>query len=161
VVGVELNPTLARIARRNVRAWKAAGGAQAQMRVVESDAVEFVLPHGPLLVFLFNPFGAPVMRKLLAHWQKALKFSDGELDLLYVNNEQESELERAAGWSRLFLGKIPRSRADAIADHRIMANQPEGEYASSNWEDCSMWRFQRVASPQYQGRIEAGPWVVD
>jgi hypothetical protein len=62
------------------------------------------------------------------------------LDLLYVNNEQEGELESAPGWTRLFLGKVRRSRADAIADHKIMANQPEGEYASSNWEDCSIWR---------------------
>ena len=44
------------------------------------------------------------------------------------------------GLSRLFLGEVKRSRADAIADHKILANQPEGEYASSNAEDCSMWR---------------------
>jgi hypothetical protein len=60
-----------------------------------------------------------------------------------VNNEQETELEAAPGWSRLLLGKVPRSKADAIADHKIMANQPEGEYASSNWEDCSIWRLIR------------------
>ena len=68
------------------------------------------------------------------------------LDLLYVNNEQEWVLEAQvrdgrAGFVRQFLGQVPRSRADAIADYRIMANQPEGEYASSNWEDCSIWRF--------------------
>ena len=63
------------------------------------------------------------------------------LDILYVNNEQESVLERQAGFARLFLGQIRRSAADAIADHRIMANQPEGEYASANYEDCSIWRW--------------------
>jgi hypothetical protein len=36
---------------------------------------------------------------------------------------------------------VSRSRADAIADHKILANQPEGEYAASNWEDCSVWRW--------------------
>jgi hypothetical protein len=36
---------------------------------------------------------------------------------------------------------VRRSRADAIADHKILANQPEGEYAVTNWEDCSIWRW--------------------
>jgi hypothetical protein len=110
------------------------------MRMVQGDAVEFELPQGPSLAFLFNPFAAPVLRWLLKRWRKALVAHPSGLDLLYVNNEQEGELESAPGWTRLFLGKVRRSRADAIADHKIMANQPEGEYASSNWEDCSIWR---------------------
>jgi hypothetical protein len=94
------------------------------------------------MAFLFNPFGAPVMRRLLAKWRKSLTQRAGQVDLLYVNNEQEAELELTVGWRRLFLGKVPRSTADAIADHRIMANQPEGEYTASNWEDCSIWRLE-------------------
>ena len=141
VAGVELHPALARIARKNVSLWRAAGRERGAIRIVQGDAVEFALPPGPLLAFLFNPFGAPVLRRLLKRWRKALVAPLQGLDLLYVNNEQEGELELAPGWTRLFLGKVPRSRADAIADHKIMANQPEGEYASSNWEDCSIWRY--------------------
>jgi SAM-dependent methyltransferase len=145
VLGVELNPTLARIARRNLTVWRASGRARAPMKIISGDAVEFQLPAGPCLVFLFNPFGAPVMRRLLTAWNKsmskALAGQAAPLDILYVNNEQESVLERQAGFARLFLGQIRRSRADAIADHKIMANQPEGEYASANYEDCSIWRW--------------------
>lgn len=141
VVGVELNPTLTRIARRNLTVWRASGRARASMRVVCRDAVEFRLPQGPCLAFMFNPFGAPVMRRLLADWRKALAGRPGQLDILYVNNEQERVLEQQSGFVRLFLGQIRRSRADAIADHRILANQPDGEYASANYEDCSMWRW--------------------
>ena len=78
------------------------------------------------------------MRRLLASW---LSDRLQPLDILYVNNEQEPVLERQAGLSRLFLGPVLRSRADAIADHKILANQPDGEYASSNSEDCSIWRW--------------------
>ncbi len=141
-VGVELNPTLARIARRNLAVWRASGRARAPMKIICGDAVEFPLPEGPCLAFFFNPFGAPVMRRLLAAWRKALAGRPGQLDLIYVNNEQERVLERQAGFVRLFLGRIRRSRADAIADHRIIANQPEGEYASANYEDCSIWRWE-------------------
>jgi hypothetical protein len=141
VVGVELNPTLARIARKNAALWRPAGCALAPMRVVCRDAVEFEFPEGPCVAFLFNPFNAQVMRRLLGSLAKGFAERPGQLDILYANNEQEKVLERQAGFARLFKGQVSRSRADAIADHRILANQPEGEYASSNWEDCSVWRW--------------------
>ncbi|MGD0890921.1 MAG: class I SAM-dependent methyltransferase [Terracidiphilus sp.] len=141
VVGVELNTTLARIARRNAAVWRKAGKACAPIRIVCGDAVEFKWPSGPCLAFLFNPFGETVMRRLVKSWKKSFPSRAGELDVLYVNNEQERALEGTHGLNRLFLGEVKRSRADAIADHRILANQPDGEYASSNAEDCSMWRW--------------------
>ena len=141
MVGVELNPTLARIARKNSAFWRAAGKALAPMRLVRGDAVEFRFPEGPCVAFLFNPFGAPVMRRLLESLAKQFAGRQGQLDILYANNEQETVVGRQAGFSRSFLGQVRRSRVDAIADHRILANQPEGEYASSNWEDCSVWRW--------------------
>jgi SAM-dependent methyltransferase len=145
VVGVELNPTLARIARKNLAAWRASRRAQAPAKIICNDAVDFRLPAGPCIAFLFNPFGAPVMRRLLASWSKTMRGTvtgqPEKLDLIYVNNEQDHVLEQQRGFVRLFSGQVKRSRADAIADHRIMANQPEGEYAAANYEDCSMWRW--------------------
>jgi len=140
-IGVELHPVLAATARKNARVWRSAGRELAPIQIVEGDATEFALPAGALLVFLFNPFGAPVLRRLLKHWAAQRKDRPAPVHLLYVNNEQEGVLESAPGWSRLFHGKVRRSRGDAIADHKIMANQPEGEYASSNSEDCSIWRW--------------------
>jgi hypothetical protein len=139
VVGVELNPTLARIGRKNMALWRAAGRAKAPMRMIFADAAEFELPAGPCVVFLFNPFGAPVMRRLLASWSRSLRAV--QLEILYVNNEQERVLRLHPNMVRLFAGQVRRSRTDAIADHRILANQPEGEYAVTNWEDCSIYRW--------------------
>lgn len=141
VVGVELNPTLARIARKNAAAWRAAGHARAPIRMVCGDAAEFRFPDGPCLAFLFNPFGALVLRRVLKELAKGFAGRPGHLDVIYVNNEHESVLEGQKGLERLFQGQVKRSREDAIADHKILANQPDGEYASSNWEDCSIWRW--------------------
>jgi predicted RNA methylase len=146
VVGVELNPTLARIARRNLALWRAAGRALAPMRIQCRDAAQFRFPPGPCAAFLFNPFAAPVMRRLLAAITTAFAHRAGQLDILYVNNEQEAVLRRQPGFARLFAGQVPRSRADAIADHRILANQPDGVYASANYEDCSLYRWIGIAS---------------
>jgi hypothetical protein len=141
VIGIELNPILAKIARRNLAIWKEAGRTQVPMQIVCGDAVDAVFPGGPSLVFLFNPFGASVMRRLLKRLTVTFADRPGQLDLLYVNNEQEGVIEGQPGFTRLFLGQERRSRADAIADYRIMANQPDGEYASANHEDCSIWRW--------------------
>lgn len=141
VIGVELHPELARMARRNLSLWKKAGRALAPVEFVQRDAVEFALPAGLCVAFLFNPFGAAVMRRWLIAVAKAFADRTGELDILYVNNEQEGVLEMARGFRRLFLGKVNRSRADAAADHSILGNQPDGEYASADYEDCSIWRW--------------------
>jgi len=141
VQGIELNPSLVRIAQRNLAKWRSAGRACAPMQISCADAVQFKFPKGPCLAFLFNPFGESAMRRLLKHVASAFANRPGELDLLYVNNEQERAIELQAGFTRLFLGQVRRSRSDAIADHKIMANQPDGEYASANYEDCSIWRW--------------------
>lgn len=141
VTGVELNPTLVRIGQKNLTAWRKAGRAQAPLFLHCADAVEFVFPEGPCVAFLFNPFGAPVMRRFLAEVAKQFAGRPGAFDLLYVNNEQEGALEVAAGFTRLYLGKVRRSAEDAAADKKILANQPDGEYASASYEDCSIWRW--------------------
>lgn len=141
VAGIELNPILAGIARRNLAKWCAAGRVVAPTQIICGDAVAARLPDGPCLVFLFNPFGESVMRRLIKRFAAEFKDRPGQLDVLYVNNEQDRIIERHSGFTRLFFGQVRRSRADAIADHKIMANQPDGEYAAANFEDCSIWRL--------------------
>jgi hypothetical protein len=141
VLGVELHPTLARIGRRNLAVWRAAGRALAPMRMHCRDAAEFTLPPGPCVAFLFNPFGAPVLRRLLRAWSRALTERAGQLDILYVNNEQEKVFERETGFVRLFRGQVRRSHADALTDRTILKRQPGAEYAATVWEDCSIYRW--------------------
>ena len=144
VIGVELHPTLARIARRNLKLWRSSGRPQAPMRLICADATTFVPPPGPCLAFLFNPFGAPVLRRILALWARNFAGRPGQLDLLYVNNEQEHVLEQHPGFTRLFQGQVRRSHADVVADRRILTSQPAAEYAATPWEDCSIYRWTRA-----------------
>lgn len=154
VIGVELHPTLARIGRKNMALWRAGGRAQAPMRMVCCDAAEFEPPAGPCVAFLFNPFGAPVLRGVLAAWSRSFAGREEQLDILYVNNEQDHVLERQAGFRRLFAGQVRRSPADAEADREILTNQPDGEYAATAWEDCSIYRW--VGKGREEGTRERG-----
>jgi predicted RNA methylase len=156
VIGVEMHPALVRIAGRNLAAWRLTGREHCPARIVTQDAVHFAFPQGPCLAFLFNPFGAVVMRRWLRALTTAFADRAGQLDILYVNNEQEGVFEerrnslvrihnrrpdRAPNLVRLFHGPVKRSRADRLADDRILGNQPDGEYASAPHEDCSIWRW--------------------
>jgi hypothetical protein len=142
VLGVELHSTLVRTGRRNLTIWRKSGRAVSPLRLTLGDATQFRFPPGPCVCFLFNPFGASVMRRLLRHLAATFADRPGQLDLLYVNNEQEGELECHRGFRRLYLGKVRRSPEDNRADRAILTHQPEGEYASHPYEDCSIWRFE-------------------
>lgn len=141
VLGVEMHPTLVRIARRNLALWKHAGRAVAPARILHADATGIAFPSTPTALFLFNPFGAVVMRKLLRAGARAFAGRPGQLDILYVNHEQESVFELQPGFTRLWAGAIRRSASDAAADRRILLSQPDGEYAAPPHEDCSIWRW--------------------
>ncbi len=141
VLGVELNPMLARIGSRNLARWRAAGRARAPMRMFCRDAATFDLPSGKCVVFLFNPFAAPVLRRILRNWAATLGERSGTLDILYVNNEQENVLRQQAGFTRLFHGEVRRSQADTAAERKILGNQPDAAYAAMAWEDCSIYRW--------------------
>lgn len=141
VIGVELHPTLARIARKNLTLWRAARRTRVPLRMFCRDALDFPLPDSPTVIFLFNPFGAPVLRQLLRNWRRTLAKRPSPLDILYVNNEQENVLRREPEFERLFFGRIRRSHADAVADRTILKRQPGAEYAAPGWEDCSIYRW--------------------
>jgi SAM-dependent methyltransferase len=141
ISGVELHPALARIARRNLALWRAAGNIRASARVHCRDAAEYPLPTGPCLVFLFNPFGAPVLRRLLRVWRQFPRDRGAPVDILYVNDEHKNVLACEPGFERLFRGQIRRSHADAVADRNILKQQPGAEYAAPGWEDCSIYRW--------------------
>ncbi len=154
VIGVELNPELARMAKKNVAAWRASGRARCPMRIHNQDATEFQFPNNPCVAFLFNPFGATVLRRLIDRIERVFAGRPGEIDLLYVNHEQEKALAKHSGFMQVFSGDIYKARQDEEADRKILLNQPEGEYASSEYESCSIWRW--VGSPKGTSSATSG-----
>jgi SAM-dependent methyltransferase len=141
VIGVELHPTLAAIAQKNIDVWQDAGRARCPMRMVCADVTEFEFPRTPCLGYLFNPFREPVLKKLLRHLEKQFAGRPGRLDLLYANDEGEAVLAANPRWTRLWRGLVPLSPEDEEADKAILNHQPNGEYAWSTEEPCSIYRF--------------------
>jgi len=70
VVGIEISPALAEVARHNLKAVHP-GIQRGRVQVISADAACYRLPRGDLAVYLFNPFRceilSPVIRRLAAH----------------------------------------------------------------------------------------------
>ncbi|MEO8870832.1 MAG: class I SAM-dependent methyltransferase [Granulicella sp.] len=145
VVGVELNPAMAEVARRNIDLWQAAHAGDptamllAPLQMIEQDALEFDLPNSPTLLFLFHPFEAPVLKALLRRIETHYAHRPGELDLLYVNAECADVFEKNPAFTRLWHGSVPMSPEDHIADLAAIAQQKE--YGSTGDEECAIYRY--------------------
>ena len=141
VVGIEINPTLAGVARANLRRFADHPGASplAPVTLIQADALEAPLPSTPTVGFLFHPFEAPVLRRFLARVERHFAQRPGSFDLLYVNAEHAAVLDRNTAFTRLFNGMIPMSAEDHLADLAEIAEQKE--YGSTGDEFCTIFRF--------------------
>lgn len=145
VIGIELNPTMAEAARRNLTHWHQSHTADATapsltpIQLLEQDALTFDFPSTPSLIFLFHPFEAPVLKQLLRRIQTQFAKRPGTLDILYVNAECRTILDKHPAFTQLFSGPVAMSPEDHAADLAAIAQQEE--YGSTGDEECAIYRY--------------------
>jgi hypothetical protein len=141
VEGVELNGPLANIAQANIDLWlrDPLAAPLAPITLHHADATLHPLPKTPTLAFLFHPFETPVLRRFLRHVESHLAHHPNAFDLLYVNSEHGSLLDKHPAFTRLWEGRVPMSAQDHLADLAAIAQQKE--YGSTGDELCSVYRF--------------------
>lgn len=122
VLGVELSPELAVVAQRNLGQLRAEWRRDVPAEAIAGDATSFALPKGPLLLYLYHPFAAPVMRAFLEHIRRANegRAREGRADeiyLLYMNPELDAlVMEQLPGIERLWDEPFGMDAEDAAAD---------------------------------------------
>lgn len=129
VLGVELNANLYQVAEKNLTMWRESGRGLGPMRLVQGDALGLSLPEGRLLIFMYNPFLAPMMRRLLERVEASAGGRRGEIDLLYVVPQQEAVFAEFPEFKLLWSERIGMSEVDAAADH-----------VSSPEDRCTLYR---------------------
>jgi len=85
VVGVDLSSELAAIARLNAAIMQARQSGRAPIRVVVGDAASYPLPSGDVVLFLYNPFGAPLIAQVLAAVERAVATEQRAIYVIYYN----------------------------------------------------------------------------
>lgn len=133
-VGIELNPALAAICRKNLKLFTKVAPILTHPVLIEGDVLEAPLPDGPVLAFMFHPFEAPLLRRFL----KRIAASRHPVDLLYVNAEHLPTVEDDGHFTRLFAGQVEMSASDHLADLAEIANQTQ--YGSTGDEFCAIYR---------------------
>ncbi len=67
-------------------------------------------------LYLFNPFAAPVMERLIDRIEADFRERPGLLDLIYFNPEAGELLEAHGGFELLWTGTVAMSEEDAAVD---------------------------------------------
>jgi hypothetical protein len=141
IVGVELHPALAAAARTNIERYQSTHTTPS-IRLEEADVMSLRMPAGPCVLFLFNPFGIVLMDSFLDRLAILFKDRPGQLDLLYVNDEQRELIgDYHRQFHELWRGRIHLSHEDRAADKAIINHDADGLYVTTGYEDCGIWRF--------------------
>jgi hypothetical protein len=112
--GVEIDPELCVIARANLTLTSELAD---RASIVNEDAVSVTYPEGPLVIFMFHPFLAPVLRRVLANLEKQLRNSPRTAYLMYARNPRYTHvLEKFPFLQELSETAHPLSPEDAAVD---------------------------------------------
>jgi hypothetical protein len=93
IIGVEFARELHETARRNARVLN-----DRRVVCVHDDAGSFELPEGNLLLYMYNPFDEPVVRKVAAHALASYRADPREIWMVYLN-PRASRAVIDEGWS--------------------------------------------------------------
>ena len=115
ILGVELYEDLCRVARMNT-------AAKPIVTIVQDDAATVIYPQTPLVLYLYHPFLAPVLRKVLKNLEHQYKKSPRQIYLLYANPSYPRIMARFPFLHQVWDYAFPLSPEDAAADrHGITA----------------------------------------
>jgi SAM-dependent methyltransferase len=73
VIGVEFSNDLHQEALANIKQYRYSGQRCADIESVHADAAEFEFPNENLVVYMFNPFGPEVMKRMLANLERSIE----------------------------------------------------------------------------------------
>jgi SAM-dependent methyltransferase len=124
IIGVEFAGPLVATARANLEKIGKVRDVS-RVEVVHADAVEYDLPHTPALIFLYNPFGGDVMKRVARRTREALVTSRQEAVILYLN-PFEVDCWLAAGFCVVHRGRhfaiLRLNAADHVRSKPVSVN---------------------------------------
>lgn len=131
VIGIELHPELAETARLNLERWRERTGVGVPASILCADAPTALhdLLSGATLLYVYNPFRAPVLRQLLLAILAQHKTLSEPVDLLYLYPEHEEVFLEFPQFERLWHEQIALSSED------------EGDGISVTTDPCSLYRL--------------------
>jgi hypothetical protein len=94
IIGAELSPELHGIALDNIKKCRSRFRACHNVTSICADATTFSLPACPLVVYFYDPFGSPVMEKVVANIRSSLMRHPRKILVVYYNPACAASLEK-------------------------------------------------------------------
>jgi SAM-dependent methyltransferase len=116
IVGVEISPELSDMAATNVERFSTPWQTCHEIEARVGDAAEFIYPAGRLVVFLYQPFLSPVLKKCLKNLARSLDAEPREVYVMYVNPVYERLLNAVPRLERYWERSFAFSEEDLRAD---------------------------------------------
>ncbi len=101
IVGVEFAQELHLRATQNIASYRSAKRRCRHMESVYMDAADYPMPPGKLVLYLFNPFGPTVLRKVLKNLEASLRAEPRHVVVALLWPDYAGVLEEA-GWLQSF-----------------------------------------------------------
>jgi SAM-dependent methyltransferase len=96
ILGVELSSELSAIAAANIASFSAPWQQCRHIETYTADATKIDYPTGPLVLYLYNPFLGPVLKRCLHNLSRSLANEPREVHLIYINPAPERFIRRHA-----------------------------------------------------------------
>jgi SAM-dependent methyltransferase len=116
VVGVEIAPELSEVAAANIERFSAPWQMCREMEARSGDAAEFDYPAGPFVLFLYQPFLAPVLKRCMKNLARTLREEPREVYVAYVNPVFEREMQGVSALVKVWERSFAYSDEDLNAD---------------------------------------------
>jgi SAM-dependent methyltransferase len=115
ILGLELSPKLHALAVANLAAYRGTAQRCRNVCSIEGDATDYSFPAGPLVIYLWNPFEAPVFTRVLANLEAALVREPRDIYIVYIQPDLYALLEASIHWQKLWRDEFPMSDEDYAA----------------------------------------------
>jgi SAM-dependent methyltransferase len=107
IIGVELSPDLADVAKRNAAIFAGRFPGRTPVHIVVGDAGNFPMPSGDVVLFLYNPFGAEIVARVVQRVEAALRTELRSIYIVYYNPTAAHCFDASALLTRRFERRIP------------------------------------------------------
>jgi SAM-dependent methyltransferase len=104
VIGVEFAQELHQDSVENIRSSTHDLGRRDRITPILGDATQFQFPDGPLVLYLYNPFDAPIVATVAANAIASWRAQPRPMRVIYINPIFGDEWEQA-GWQLLEAGE--------------------------------------------------------
>lgn len=147
ITGVELSPTLARIARGNANVFSRNHPDRTHIGIVTGDALRYKLPVEKLTIFLYNPFDRPIIEQVLRNIEASLHTTHRDLYIVYYN----------PAWADVFDASTTLERRYAA---QISYAPDEIDYGPDESDAVVIWQNRGNPNPRPPGIATAAVTIV-